>query len=126
MDQNDFRYDSERELVPEPVAQDLIAWAREQLAVHQPRDDYKEMLELAIIILGGDLERKLKFKLPGALHHARWMSKPLYLMKLYMFRDQLILLDEELAQIVKFFEILLEGLPQNLVHSTTGYSSSSK
>ena len=44
-----------------------------------PRGDYKEFLELAKIILGGDIKRKKGFtyhiQQPGADSHARWMSK---------------------------------------------------
>ena len=40
-----------------------------------PRDDYKEMLELFIVLLGGeDGIPKVKFRRPGAMHRARWMA----------------------------------------------------
>ena len=43
-----------------------------------PRGDYKELLELSKVILGGTIERKkgyvYKIQRPGADHHARWMA----------------------------------------------------
>nr|XP_012144553.1 PREDICTED: LOW QUALITY PROTEIN: uncharacterized protein LOC105662954 [Megachile rotundata] len=47
----------------------------------QPRDDYKEFLELIIIFLGGSLPRGNTFHVPGAFHHARWMAKLTYTFK---------------------------------------------
>ena len=49
---------------------------------HLPRGDYKELLELVKLILGGDIERKKGYSYtiqrPGADHHARWMAKGIY------------------------------------------------
>ena len=52
-----------------------------------PRDDYKELLELCQIFLGTMDVEKVKFYKPGAFHHARWMSKAIYTLKIYIFRD---------------------------------------
>ena len=39
---------------------------------NHPRDDYKQMLELFIVLLGGeDCIPKVKFRRPGAMHRAR-------------------------------------------------------
>ena len=53
------------------------------------RDDYLEMAQICLVYLGGDLPEKMpEFKLhkPGAYHHARWMSKVLYVLKLAMLK----------------------------------------
>ena len=46
----------------------------------------KELLELARIIIGGDIKRKMgytyKMQKPGADSHARWMPKAIYTLKL--------------------------------------------
>lgn len=55
---------------------------------HHPRDDYKEFLELVYIFLNGTLTYPMTFKAPGATHHARWMSKAIYCLKMYMFQKQ--------------------------------------
>lgn len=55
------------------------------------RADYVEFLELALLFLGGRPQKKsfqVTFHPPGAMHHARWMSKALYSLKIYLFRKQ--------------------------------------
>nr|CCQ71357.1 hypothetical protein CcPL6.029 [Cotesia congregata] len=59
-----------------------------------PRDDYKELLELCQIFLGTIDTKKVYFHKPGAFHHARWMSKAIYSLKIYIFRDILDIDDE--------------------------------
>ena len=58
-----------------------------------PRCDYKEFLELAKLFLGGSVGRKkgwfYKLTRPGADHHARWMSKAIYILKLALLAHQL-------------------------------------
>ncbi|XP_044598124.1 uncharacterized protein LOC123274533 [Cotesia glomerata] len=67
--------------------QDILDFIDNQLKNHHPRDDYKELLELSSIFLGGGGD-KVQFKAPGACHHARWLSKALYCLKIYLFRKQ--------------------------------------
>lgn len=38
--------------------------------------------------MGGSNSQDVKFKAPGACHHARWLSKALYCLKIYLFRKQ--------------------------------------
>ena len=58
-----------------------------------PRCDYKEFLELAKIFLGETIGRKKGYtyslQRPGADHHARWMSKSLYIIKMALLHHQL-------------------------------------
>ena len=58
-----------------------------------PRCDYKEMMELSKVILGGTIERKkgytYKLQRPGADHHARWMAKVIYILKMSLLRHHL-------------------------------------
>ena len=57
-----------------------------------PRDDYREFLELAKMILGAYVERKrgtYSLHRPGADHHARWMSKALYTLKVTLLLPQI-------------------------------------
>ena len=57
-----------------------------------PRDDYKEFLELALLILGETPERKkcwtYSIQRPGADSHARWMAKAIYTLKLTLLQHQ--------------------------------------
>lgn len=69
------------------------------------RDDYKELLELTLIFLDLVPHDKVKFKKPGAFHHARWMAKAIYSLKIYLFRDQFKLKPNEetgLLQVCQF------------------------
>lgn len=58
------------------------------------RDDYKELMELCLLVLGHPL-KNYTFKAPGATHHARWMSKTIYSLKIFLFRNQFSLSAEE-------------------------------
>ncbi len=50
------------------------------------RDDYKEFAQLCHLALGGVPNQNFQFKTCGACHHARWMSKCIYGLKIYLFR----------------------------------------
>ena len=57
------------------------------------REDYQEMAKLCLIYLGGNLPKKMskfKFRAPGAYHHARWMSKVIYVLKLAMLKPHFV------------------------------------
>lgn len=57
-----------------------------QLETTQPRDDYRELLELAILFLGAEPPRGVHIIKPGALHRARFMAKLIYAYKIFLFR----------------------------------------
>lgn len=73
------------------------------------RKDYKELLELIILFLDGDDQRTIKFKYPGAMHRARWMSKAIYCLKIWMFRKQFVLKTEEekMIRYVSLFVVMV-------------------
>lgn len=48
-----------------------------------PRGDYKELVELTILLLEGT-SGDVKIKKPGACHRARWMAKLIYAIKIFM------------------------------------------
>ena len=60
---------------------------------HLTRGDYKELLELSKVCLGGTIERKKTYSYqlsrPGAEHHARWVSQCLYILKLSLLQHQI-------------------------------------
>ena len=60
---------------------------------HLTRGDYKELLELAKICLGGTVERKRNYTYQlsklGADRNARWMAKCLYVLKLSLLQHQI-------------------------------------
>ncbi|KAG7160682.1 hypothetical protein Hamer_G031500, partial [Homarus americanus] len=53
------------------------------------REDYREAAELTLLVLGVNPPRGTHFLRPGACHHARWMVKIIYYLKIYMFSHQL-------------------------------------
>lgn len=71
-----------------PLRGAILSRIHKYIADIQPRDDYKELLQLPLIFLGDVTENGGKFKQPGAMHHARWLSKALYSLKVWMFRGQ--------------------------------------
>ena len=74
----------------------------QNLEVCQPRDDYREFLELAIVFLGGTPIRETSIQAPGALHSARWMTRVIYCYIMWMFRTQFKLKAAEKHGIFQF------------------------
>ncbi|XP_077155302.1 uncharacterized protein LOC143817697 [Ranitomeya variabilis] len=54
-----------------------------------PREDYKELLQLSLLYLGGWDKNDFEFRVPGALTEARWMAKAIYVLKIVLFAKQL-------------------------------------
>jgi len=53
-----------------------------------PRD-FPEILHLSLVFLRGAPVKSIQFRAPGALHHARWMVKAIFCLKIYLFRKQI-------------------------------------
>ena len=64
------------------------------------REDYRELLELTVIFLNGTPPRGISFRTPGPIHHARWMSKALYYLKVFIFRQEFNLNKREYQSII--------------------------
>lgn len=64
---------------------EIVQYIRDQLSLHQPRDDYRELLQLCLAFLGEDLLKA--FSPTGAVSHARWMGKAIYSLKIFLFRN---------------------------------------
>lgn len=47
-----------------------------------------DFLELIIIFFGGVPPQGIKCRQPRAYHLARWMTKAIYFLKIFMFKDQ--------------------------------------
>ena len=77
----------------------ILEWAREHLLSQSfPRGDYKELVQLIIVWLGGAV-KNFQFKQPGPDHHARWMSKSIYILKLELLSNQFELDNQERSSI---------------------------
>lgn len=53
-----------------------------------PREDYFEFLQLAALFLGRGTTTQTSFLAPGSIHHARWISRGIYCLKMFLFRHQ--------------------------------------
>lgn len=62
-------------IIIQPWRDSVLSFCQEQLEQRQPRNDYKELLELVIIFLGGVPPKGVKFRKTGSISRARWMSR---------------------------------------------------
>ncbi|XP_036344872.1 uncharacterized protein LOC118754120 [Rhagoletis pomonella] len=70
---------------------EILQFVQQKLTEDHCRDDYKELLELVCIFLGGTPPRGII----GAIHEARFMSKAIYSLKIVMFKKQIKLTAKE-------------------------------
>jgi len=82
--------------------EEILSFCRQHLAIKQPRDDYRELLELTMIFLGATPSRGIRFMQPGAMHRARWMARVIYALKLCLFRSQFVMTKREEAGMKRF------------------------
>ena len=71
-----------------------------------PKEDYRELLELLIVTLGGKVVG-FTFKMPGADHHARWMSKDIYTLKIRLLSKIFGIALEDFEKITQVTEFLV-------------------
>ena len=87
-------------------AQSVLEWGLGVLDKNVfPRDDYKELIQLIVVWIGGPV-KAFSFKFPGADHHARWMSKAIYFMKLALVQKQFVLDPKETVEVNKVAEFV--------------------
>ena len=106
IDQSAYQPGFPTDLISPEKAEEVIKFCREQLAQFQPRDDYRQGLELIILSLGGD-KGTITFKEPPPEHHARWMSKLSYPFQIYLFRAFIVLTDAEMKGILMLCQFLV-------------------
>lgn len=79
------------------LAADVLEWAQNELEKGTfPRDDYRELLELIVITLGGTVEG-FSFRFPQQDSNARWMAKAIYNLKLRLLSNVFKMSPEESA-----------------------------
>ena len=104
LDVSDFSHAPQR---LKDLAEETLSWAKSHLAKKTfPRDDYREFLELVIISLGGKVEGFV-FKLPGPDHHARWMSKVIYNLKMKLVSKFFEMSEDEKEKVNRVVEFVL-------------------
>ena len=57
---------------------ELLVYYGDAMKSQQPKYDYLELLHFSWTFLGGAPGSCVKFRAPGAMHHARWMAKAIY------------------------------------------------
>ncbi|XP_015116001.1 uncharacterized protein LOC107040428 [Diachasma alloeum] len=80
--------DEEIQAAVKDDAKDALTFAYSQLKIASIRKDYQEFVELVIMFLGGNLPDGNRFRALGPIHHARWMAKAIYSLKIFLYRDQ--------------------------------------
>ena len=87
----------------------IMKFALLQLQENHPKEDYRELLDITVIFLGGVPPRGMSFRVPGALHHVRLMSKALPCLKIFLFRKEFPLsaLVEKITRYVCLFVVRL-------------------
>ena len=78
---------------------------------HLPRDDYRELLDLALVVNPFSSPQRFNMKKPGAHNKARWMCVCIYTLKMFKLQDQTILdysssYKAELTRFVKFLVLI--------------------
>lgn len=90
-------------------AETVLKWAKECILKNTfPREDYRELIELVFIYLCvGELPtRKFFFRQLGAMHHNRFMSKSIYLMKVELMTERISFSVEERRQVHKMAQFI--------------------
>jgi len=102
IDKNKFEPADEEDLftgMPDGLVQEMRSFYADAIySKASPRDDYRELLQLCHVLLGGSFDGTSGFfRAPGALHQARWMAKAIYSLKMFLFRGQMKLTPREAA-----------------------------
>ena len=63
----------------------VLKWGEQCLRQNTfPREDYRELLELTVIFLGGYVPRGFSMRKTGACHHTRFMAYAIYILKIQL------------------------------------------
>lgn len=90
LDKTDYRT-AEDAIRSTSRASDVLNFCQNQLHFNHLHDNYRELLELVIVFLGGVPYgcQSITFRKPGAVHQARWMAQAIYGLKMWIFLPQL-------------------------------------
>lgn len=76
------------------IIPEITVFCKNELKKKSVRADYEELLQLCITFLG-DRSRCFPFRAPAGMSNARWISKVIYCLKMYMFKSQFQLTPRE-------------------------------
>ena len=106
--QTGWEHDEIRHILQD-CRENILEFSYAKLKENINRHDFRELLELVIIYLGRSVP-SFHFRKPGAFHHARWIAKAIYCLKIWMLRNQLPQLtkeEEHLLFNVSIFTVLV-------------------
>ena len=82
----------------------LLTLIEIQLQKNQVKAEYKKLLKLSMLFLGGSLAKfGLGLNASPQYSHARWLAKSTYSLRLYLFRHHLNLAEDEIEKLRFFF-----------------------
>lgn len=70
------------------IGDDIKVFCKNELKKDIIRHVYQELLQLTLVFLGAGTSESISFRAPCAMHHARWMARAVYSLKIYLFRTQ--------------------------------------
>lgn len=77
--------DTFKSKLPDNTLDEVLQFCMHHLTQLHPREDYRELLNLTVIFLGGTPPGGIRLRAPAGLHRARWMARLLYSFKIFMF-----------------------------------------
>src|SRR6218665_1288767 len=86
---SDYMFDSHISRTNGAILQGILGRAASK------RRLYKEFLQMSLIFFGSEKRARVSFYPPGASHHALWMAKVIYNIKIFMFHQQFSLTVKE-------------------------------
>lgn len=87
--------------VPVDVRSTVLGFFKHHLSAQKkPR---KWWWKWTIIFLGGIPKNGISFRIPGAISHARWITKAIYIFKICLFQDQFQLSDRRKNYLKRLF-----------------------
>ena len=81
--------------MPNGLRQEMIIFYKTAITDRAPHEDYRELLQLCLVFLGGEIEGQLSIRAPGAILNPRWMAKTIYSIKICLFKNQMQLTAHE-------------------------------
>ena len=97
--------------MPDGLLQEMISYFSNAMDSETPREDYRELLQLCFIFLGGTSIKPIYFRCPGAIRNARWMAEAIYSMKMFLFKGQFRVTANEITGLttISFFVSLVHA-----------------
>ena len=78
-----------------------------------PREDYKELCELIAVFLSSDIPNEITIRCDGGDTHARFMSKAIYYLKIFLLQNLFPLYGAEITEVKRMALYILEYSTEN-------------